>query len=469
MRIRIVGDHGGCHCGSAAGIRALGALLAPHEIVAEDADFDLLVVNGQGSMHHDRPQGLEKLDLMAAAQALGRATLLVNTVWQDNGPAHDAVLARAAAVLTRGPLSSADLRRRHGIEAAHHLDLAWFAATAPVDPVTDFAGRTVMTDLWSPEWGGFVRPTSGPLAELPVFDLASCSWDQAIATLRTAGLVVTGRHHAVYAACKARVPFVPIAASSHKMEDLLAAAPVRIPVCRTQAEIAAFARHALAQRGIFAALFDWMEQQPPPDLRGLVAALPGGAPSGARAAPAHDARRAALLEGRAAYLCGRMAEASDRLRAARALGARFDVRMLIVNAMRGGRGWVAAEAFAEAVLGGPPRPDLAALIADLGADRAGWHDPDPAGEAPPWWRLAQAAGRAAEAGAVDESRVLADAALEAASPAPREAARTALLARAFQLWRVGLADHLHAALERGSLPGWFLRCSDLHYAARRRV
>lgn len=465
MRIKVIGDHSDYHCGSAAVFRALCALLGPHEIVTEGADFDILVVNGEGSMHHDTPHCRQKLEHIAAAQAMGRRTFLINTVWQGNSATHDDILRRAT-ILTRGPASSADLALHHGITAAHHLDLAWFAARAPAAPLVDFAGQTITTDFWSPEWGGFVRPSSGPLATLPFFDLGAGTWDQAIATIGTAGLLVTGRHHAMYAACRARVPFVPVVANTHKMEDLLDAAPVRIPVCRTLPEIRAFMRNASAQADTYAKLFDWMEQQAPPDLRAMIA---GNYRPTKASRPAQSELRKAFQAGKAAYIAGRMAEASDHLGRARRVGARFDPRTLIVASSRSGRGWIAAEAFVEAVLGETDRLDLMSAIGELGKDEAGWTDLTPAGDAPAWWRLACAAGQAAGVGGVDESRVLAEAAQEAAGAVPREAVRTALLARAFQLWRVGLADHLHMGMQRDILPGWFVRYNDLYYAARRRI
>ena len=51
-RIRLAGDHSSYHCGSAAVVQTIAAELRRHgEIVTDDA-YDVLVVNGESSMHH---------------------------------------------------------------------------------------------------------------------------------------------------------------------------------------------------------------------------------------------------------------------------------------------------------------------------------------------------------------------------------------------------------------------------------
>ncbi len=47
-------------------------------------DFDLLLVNGEGSMHDDRPKALEMARAAEVAKKQGKRVVLFNTVWQHN-------------------------------------------------------------------------------------------------------------------------------------------------------------------------------------------------------------------------------------------------------------------------------------------------------------------------------------------------------------------------------------------------
>lgn len=53
-KIRLIGDHTAYHCGSAAVLRAIRA--APEKagrVVGRDEEYNLRLVNGEGSMHHN--------------------------------------------------------------------------------------------------------------------------------------------------------------------------------------------------------------------------------------------------------------------------------------------------------------------------------------------------------------------------------------------------------------------------------
>lgn len=52
------------------------------------------------------------------------------------------------------------------------------------------------------------------------------SWRRAVASLN----LITGRQHAVYAACKARIPFAASEGNTHKIRGLIKTAGVEIPI-----------------------------------------------------------------------------------------------------------------------------------------------------------------------------------------------------------------------------------------------
>lgn len=262
MKFRVLGDHSDVHCGSAAVIEVLRTILRDAgDIVSAAQDCDVLIVNGEGSMHHDSIACREKLEAIEAAQERGIQTWLVNSVWQQNGSSFDNVLRRLNGLWLRGPRSADDLRNRHAIEAGWGLDLSYFAAVEEVVAPVDYAGETVVTDYWDANYAQFVRPTAGGMAGMPFLDMHDFSWPGLIASIRTSRLLITGRHHAMYAACRARRPFIPLVANTHKMEDLLRGAPCSIPICGTSRDVH-HARNWLQNNpGEFDRLFDWMEKQ----------------------------------------------------------------------------------------------------------------------------------------------------------------------------------------------------------------
>ena len=47
-------------------------------------DYDLLLINGEGTMHHDRPKAVSLMRSAVAASQRGKTVALINTVWQQN-------------------------------------------------------------------------------------------------------------------------------------------------------------------------------------------------------------------------------------------------------------------------------------------------------------------------------------------------------------------------------------------------
>lgn len=75
---------------------------------AQAEDFlnaDLVVINGEGGLHHDRPIVEEVLDLAIRRRELSRPTALVNTSWFANSPANTRRLAAFDLIAMRDPLS----------------------------------------------------------------------------------------------------------------------------------------------------------------------------------------------------------------------------------------------------------------------------------------------------------------------------------------------------------------------------
>lgn len=263
LRVKIVGDHSAYHCGSAAVMAVMRDRIGKSARIVQDAeDYDVLVINGEGSMHHRSNNYHKKLEAARDAVARGRPWHLINSVWQENGDADRDLLLTAASISLREVLSQQALLRETGISAPVLPDLSYFCEIDSEAPFVDHQGATVATDFYSVEFGNFVRLNDGPISRRPYVEMKKKSWSSLVLELRSAGLLVTGRHHAVYAGCKARLPFVALAGNTHKIEGLIASAGVDIPVCRHPSELPAAMNAAKTNRAAYDALFDWLEAQP---------------------------------------------------------------------------------------------------------------------------------------------------------------------------------------------------------------
>src|SRR5262249_3015156 len=69
------------------------------------ADFDLVLVNGEGALHHDSKAAKRLAVVPLWAQERGRPAFLINSVYQANGPEIAAGIARYQAIFARDHLS----------------------------------------------------------------------------------------------------------------------------------------------------------------------------------------------------------------------------------------------------------------------------------------------------------------------------------------------------------------------------
>lgn len=458
-RFRIVGDHSDLHAGCAAVANALHRALSDvGSVVAEGDDFDVLIVNGEGSMHHDSPNCMSKMREIEFAQELGKATFLVNTVWQQNGNFHDRILRNLDSLWVRGPRSAADLHHRHSIQAKYAIDLSYYAKVEDVAPTVDFGQAPLITDFWNEDFRAFVRPTTGMYRNHIYLDLAKFDWSTLISSLRTASYVITGRHHGMYAACKARVPFIPIAANTHKFEDLLEAGPAAIPICRTRTEVEAAKGWLLRNRSEYDRLFDWMDKQPP-------WRFPS---SGLRMFTPGFSLREDALRVRTAMVRGDGVSAARIADASLARNPDADgIRVLRRKAwLRAGQIPQAALALAQSRLAGDDPAGLALEFERLARRSDRWIAE---GQDPEWWKLCVEIDGSANLDDEPALRRRIERILDSADePAQEDAARSLLIARfAYrQAWH--LADAVLDERRRFVAPENLLEYDAVRHTARRR-
>ena len=222
----------------------------------------LVVINGEGALHHSRPAISQILALAEARRDLGRPTALVNSSWFDNNPTLTRRLPAFDLVVLRDPQSLRAVTDE-GVSASRAPDLAIRqalrfhegrpAATAGVmvsdstkpnltRQLTRLAaerGWTYLPVLARPDE---VRPGAksrkihqryrfarllGPLARHVISPryhahlVGEPTLDGYCRRLAAAEGVVTGRFHTVCLALGLRVPFLAVASNTPKIEALL--------------------------------------------------------------------------------------------------------------------------------------------------------------------------------------------------------------------------------------------------------
>src|SRR5690606_19174379 len=187
---------------------------------------------------------------------------ICNASWFRMGNQYDHVLRRLDRLEVRESLSRDVLRQDHGVEAAMCLDVSYYHPAVP-NPSQHVSTRVRMTDLYWPELRGFARPTGGQLAKFEFLAMDGLSWQEMLDRVSACDVLLSGRHHGVYAACRARVPFVALSGNTPKIEGLAAWSGLHLPVAAQAGALPALLAGVHRYRDAFERLFDWMESRPP--------------------------------------------------------------------------------------------------------------------------------------------------------------------------------------------------------------
>ena len=167
-RVVVLGDtrdlhHHGCEAVLAQLLKGLADIGMPADTVIAGFDWQaqteeclsaaLVVINGEGALHHDRPVVHSVLELAARRRALGRPTALVNSSWFANAPAATRRLADFDLLGLRDPVSREEAAAV-GVTSLDAPDLAIREAcqrrpTAP--PAPPAPGPFMVSDSTRPE------------------------------------------------------------------------------------------------------------------------------------------------------------------------------------------------------------------------------------------------------------------------------------------------------------------------------
>lgn len=220
---------------------------------------DAVVVNGEGTFRDEKknwePGRIDRLlKGMQLAKNMDKKVYLINTVWCQMSD-HSDILKRLDGVSVR-ELSSFKEMKKIGITPEIHIDESYFSILT--DEVGDYKDKMVVGEIYK-------RNTTDSITKdnfnYPKLSLLNHSWSYVVNSLRKARIYITGQHHGVYAACKAKCLFVPVRVNTHKITGLFQWAKVNIPIATNIKEIQAGIKWAQQNPREYQKLFSWMEKQ----------------------------------------------------------------------------------------------------------------------------------------------------------------------------------------------------------------
>lgn len=244
---------GGFHCGTVMACDALRDGMAARGLaeqgwINDPAQFDrfldraphrprLLILNGEGTLHHNTPRAIALLECCARARAAGIPVAVINAVWQGNGPRMGRLLARGAHLVhVRDTASAAALpgdvtatvtpdMSLHGFARLYAGAAAQGDATAIIDNVRAPAGHALqhLAARTGAPFYAMPYPALRQLTDAAISDPAAAIPRLLTApVLTTAPRWITGRYHGLIAALAAGRKICAIRSNTHKIEALLA-------------------------------------------------------------------------------------------------------------------------------------------------------------------------------------------------------------------------------------------------------
>jgi len=173
------------------------------------SQYNKVILNGEGTMHNSSPTALKFLRALHRAQTHGCITEMRNSVWQNMPKSSIDALVNCNKVTVRESFSQLELRRKHGIESTVEPD------------------RSMLIDVPFEQYE-YIHVYRGQYVDLtrkyndyPRIDIFNQSWEEIVNRLRHADLLITGRHHEMYAAIKARCKFIVSDGNTWKNRALL--------------------------------------------------------------------------------------------------------------------------------------------------------------------------------------------------------------------------------------------------------
>lgn len=211
---------------------------------------DLIIINGEGTLHGGAKRGAELLEILSADERCGQPVALINTIWQSNPPAWNALLQKCDIVSVRDSRSAAELTEANITHTRLVPDLS---LTGPLMPSAVQRDQIVIGDsvrlscrhalakaaqhqsaayiptkyLRASIWN--IRPMSTllwrlyncvPFGKAPGFRMAQ-SEEIYLYELKRTQSHITGRFHGVCLSMLAQAPFLAVISKTTKVQTLI--------------------------------------------------------------------------------------------------------------------------------------------------------------------------------------------------------------------------------------------------------
>lgn len=261
-KFKIIGDHSKEHCGCAAVMDSIKNIIKKnHEIHNEQNDnYDCLLVNGEGSLHHGSKNFITKMEAIKQSINKGKKVYLINTVWQNNPSLYNDILKKIKTIIVREKLSQEDLFKNHNTMSIVRPDLSLQATINPAEKHEDLNGKIAITDFYSKEFNAWMKYTAGSYANKHYVCMKKNSWSQLVLSLQTSSILITGRHHAIYAACKSKTPFISLESNSHKISGLIKMSKIPLPICSSPNQFQSALKWANTNKYAYQDFFSFIDE-----------------------------------------------------------------------------------------------------------------------------------------------------------------------------------------------------------------
>jgi polysaccharide pyruvyl transferase WcaK-like protein len=222
--------------------------------------IDVLVINGEGTLHNNRPSATGILDLAQRAQQHNIPVILINTVWQNMDQHWRTVTDKLYYWSVRDRLSQEYAQEKFGRKPDFYLDLsvANIPSKTHTTPISVAVGNTFDGKVY----------TRFDSVRHSIFDH---NWDDFVGILRNTDMYVTGRFHEIMGACAAQTPFIGIHGNSWKVQGLIYSSGIPIPTYDTfdytYAQTTTFFKHYSSH---FKDFYSWFNSQTVLDINTII-------------------------------------------------------------------------------------------------------------------------------------------------------------------------------------------------------
>lgn len=180
-----------------------------------------VILNGEGTMHHNAMTAQRFLMGLRMAQQAGCETEIHNTVWQEMSHDFDDVLKKCKVITVREVLSQQELIL-HGVPSKIVPDRSMLIDV----PYKKYTHVNIYEGQCNLSYRGEPK---GYVSKYPRINIFKQPWDEIVNRLRHCDLLITSRHHEMYAAIKARCRYLAGEGNTWKNQGIAKTVGANLP------------------------------------------------------------------------------------------------------------------------------------------------------------------------------------------------------------------------------------------------